>query len=185
MSKAKTLNWNDKLALIDYYKPDDQTICKTFGVTQDELDTARAMKQNGTFTPTKDIDYSSYSNMFSGDNVTSTTKPEVTSSTSSTVKLPTVDPKQPPQTATKASKVPKKRGRKGSKIQKAFVAIPNVPTEAETFANKNQVSIAVLRQSKRFDKNPELGSVKVKKDKETGNLMIWREKNEESTDTTC
>ena len=67
-----------------------------------------------------------------------------------------------------------KRGRKGNNITNAFAAIPSSPVSAETFATQHNVSIAVLRQSKRFDTTG-LGPVNVRKDKSAGTLMIWRE----------
>jgi hypothetical protein len=159
-----TFNWNDRLALIDHYKPTDEQACSTFGVTTEELKTAREMRTAGAFRASTTIDVNSYSNLFSGGK---TERPSATS-----VKKPKATK---PITATKTIKEPQKRGRKGDKIAKAFASIPNTPTPIEQYANTSGVSVAVLRQSKRFDKSPELGNVCVKKDKETKNLMIWRE----------
>jgi len=172
MANVKSLTWNDRLALIDHFKPSDEKICSVFEVTQLELDTARRMMSTGTLLPTKNIDVMSYSGMFVTGSATATTKP-INKSSISTIKK-TADSIQP-ETATKQSKIPQKRGRKGDKIAIAFEAIPETPINAETFAADHAVSIAVLRQSKRFDKSPELGTVKVKKDKASGDLMIWRE----------
>ena len=164
MAKS-SLNWNDRLALIKKYSPSDDAICTAFGVTSDELQTARDMEAAGTFIATADLDVDSYADLFGGikaakgDDVESITKPETG---------------QPAQTSTKKTTAPKKRGRKGDNIVKAFTAIPAVATSAEDFASTHGVSLAVLRQSKRFD-NTGLGTVRVKKDKETKQLMIWRE----------
>ena len=177
MSKAKTLTWNDRIALIDHYKPSDEVVLHTFDVTQDELDAVRSMRSNGTFIPTKDIDYQSYINMFTQDFTQSIPSTKHSKNFTST----SIEQPDYPQSATKKIKTPQKRGRKGSKISNAFVAIPHTPTDAESFANTNKVSIAVLRQSKRFDKHIDLGTVRVKKDKSTGKLMIWREQTIENT----
>lgn len=162
MSKSKTLTWNDRFALIDHFKPSDDQACTAFGVTDKELSAARGMLAAGALTPTQNIDAKSYSKLF---NTGSTTisKP---STTSTSVK---------PATATKSIKVPKKRGRKGDKIITAFKAIPSAPTSVDTFAKDNNVSVAVLRQSKRFDKSGVSGQVRVKKDKGSNTLMIWRD----------
>lgn len=173
MSKSKSLGWNDRLALINHFKPTDKQACSTFGVSQEELNTARDLMAAGTFRPTPDIDFKSYESMFASDSTTST-KTEKKSGATSTKKPDGGDNK--PVTATKKTKEPKKRGRKGDKIANAFAAIPTTPTPAEDFAQKHGVSLAVLRQSKRFDKHPDLGNVKVKKDKETKQLMISRVK---------
>lgn len=177
MSKSKTMSWNDRFALLDHYKPTDDQACGAFGVTQDELKTAREMRSAGAFTATPDIDVKSYSNLFSAAAPASADSTPSTKSTRRSTSTSTVKPstKGKPQTATKKTKEPKKRGRKGDNIAKAFEAIPADPTPVDTFANDHGVSVAVLRQSKRFDKSPELGSVRVKKDKESKTLMIWRE----------
>lgn len=192
MSNSKTLSWNDRFALLDHFKPSDADACSAFGVTQSELDTARDMRTAGAFTASPDVDVASYSTMF-GIQAAPKTASASTSSTSATPsKSSTTTTKAKksgatsitktgksggakPETATKKVKEPKKRGRKGDKIANAFAAIPASPTPVEAFASSNNVSLAVLRQSKRFDPNPDLGTVHVKKDKESGTLMIWRE----------
>ncbi len=158
MSKTKieSLGWNQRFALIDHYNPTDVAICTAFGVTAGELQTARQMRTAGTFTPATDLDVEKYGNVFEG--ATIHTRPDA-------------DTK--PETATKRVKEAKKRGRKGDKIQAAFTAIPAGPVSAQQFAKQHNVSLAVLRQSKRFDKT-DLGTVRVKMDKNKA-LMIWRE----------
>lgn len=169
MSK-KSLGWSDRLALINHFKPDDKKACSAFGVSQEELNTARDLMAAGTFKPTPDLDFKSYESMFTSSSAAPTEK----KSSAISIKKPDGDTK--PVTATKKTKEPKKRGRKGDKIATAFTSIPSTPTPAEDFAQKYGVSLAVLRQSKRFDKQPDLGVVKVKKDKDTKQLMVWREK---------
>jgi hypothetical protein len=173
MSKT-SLTWNQRLSLIDHFKPDDKVACAALGVSQSELTTARAIQQTaGTFAPAKDMDFGAYEGLFKNAEapVASVSKsPGKTKPTSIT--KPTT---AAPLSATKSTSIPKKRGRKGNNIAKAFESIPATATAAEDFASEHGVSVAVLRQSKRFDKSPEMGTVHVKKDKETKTLMIWRE----------
>lgn len=163
---AKTnLNWNQRFALIDHYKPTDAQICTAFDVEQKELDTARSLRNAGQFIASSNLDVESYSSLFAAPT------PTVTS-----VATPKSDA---PLTATKAIKVPKKRGRKGDKIKNAFAAIPTDATPAEDFAVNHGVSLTVLRQGKRFDPQPGTGKVHVKKvaqDSGEKVLCIWRDK---------
>lgn len=166
---SKSLTWNERLALLDHFQPTDEIACTALGITQNDLNAARQMRKIGDLVPSINIDYSSYSSLFTmTGTATATTKP-----TKET--MVKAESTQPPQSASKKIKEPQKRGRKGDKISAAFAAIPTEPTNATTFAESHAVSIAVLRQSKRFDKFPELGNVKVAKDKDSGDLMIWRE----------
>jgi len=168
---SKSLTWNDRLALLAHFKPTDEVACSALGVSQTELNAARQMLSSGVLVPSTNVDYSSYSSLFlTTGTVTTTSRP-----TKETVMKP--EENLPPQSATKKVKEPQKRGRKGDKITAAFAAIPAEPVKAESFAENHSVSLAVLRQSKRFDKHPELGAVKVAKDKTSGDLMIWRESN--------
>jgi len=151
--KAETLTWNQCFALIDHYKPNDNTICSVLGVSADELQTARQMRSTGLFTAATNIDVEKYKNLF----------PTATVHT-----RPSTEPGTSPRV-----KIAKKRGRKGNKIQNAFLAVPAQPVPAEEFAEKNNVALSVLRQSKRFDKTG-LGPVNVRMNRETKVLMIWR-----------
>lgn len=188
---STTLSWNDRLRLIDHYKPADAVACSAFGVSADELDTAREMAKSGTFTPTKDLDVKSYASLFANANIESpaptgegestvrVTEASTSTSKTKTRKASATSTKRAtgkPETATKPVKEPKKRGRKGTNIESAYSKIPVKPTDVDAFAQKYGVSVNVLRQSKRFDRCPEKGPVRVKKDKESGKLMIWREK---------
>jgi hypothetical protein len=168
---------------MEHFNPPDAEITKAFNVTQDELDTARQLQQMGTFTPTPNLDFDAYANKFSTQHIddTSNEKPSTATSFKSPIGIG-VDilnrtsiqkPKsnKTPQTATKT---PGKRGRKGNNIATAFGAIPSTPVAIEQFASEHNVSIAVLRQSRRFDRFPETGKVYVRKDKTSGNLMVWR-----------
>ena len=170
-NKSTSLSWSDRLALIKAYKPSDETICRALNVTPDELNTAREMEANGHFVATKDLDVAAYNTLFQEDSITI---PKSSTGGSESISTPTSS--QPPATATKIISVPKKRGRKGDNILRAFSAIPETPTGAIPFATQHSVSLAVLRQAKRFDKTSDVGTVRVKKDKATKELMIWREK---------
>lgn len=172
MSKTKQTvsGWTNRFALIDHYKPTDEQACSAFGVSKDELNTARDMRSKGKFQDNPSIDVNAYASLFSGKQETGSSEKKSTSSTHTKPKTT-----EKPETATRAVKEPKKRGRKGDKISKAFQSIPSAPTPVEEFAQQHNVSIAVLRQSRRFDSTGLPGAVKVKKDKETKQLMIWRE----------
>jgi len=173
-TNVNELNWSDRFALIDKFKPADETVCSALDVTQDELDTARDLRAAGNFKAASDIDPSDFAAVLSvpapkkaapkEKPATTHTKPKSKKATAT-----------PPSTATKPVKVPKKRGRKGSKIANAFMAVPAVPVSADAFITEHSVSLAVLRQARRFDKSGLAGAVRVKQDKETKTLMVWRE----------
>lgn len=169
-NKSTSLSWSDRLALIKAYNPSDATICRALSITPDELSTARDMEANGHFVATKDLDVSAYSDLFQDESIS---VPNTSIGGATSISRPTSV--QPPATATKVIAAPKKRGRKGDNILKAFTAIPTTPTGAIPFAADHSVSLAVLRQAKRFDRTVGAGTVRVKKDKTTKELMIWRE----------
>ncbi len=171
--KGKTFTWNDRLTLINHYKPTDEQACEAFNISQSELDVARNQLKSGVFSLSSNLDVSSYDSLFAN---TSTDTSTVTTTKAPTRTKPTVtSTKVAPETATAKVREKAKRGRKGDKIIKAFSEIPAAPTPAEDFAKQYGVSIAVLRQSKRFDPTENTGTVKVKKDKTSKTLMIWRE----------
>ena len=174
---SKRLQWGERLKLIDHYQVGDAEACEVFGVELEELSAARGMQIHGNQFPVReDLDIESYRNLFSGTNVTAAVKPTAKSAQKPDKTPPSTSTViRKPETATKKTPVIKKRGRNGDKIVNAFRAIPHdSPTDAEQFANQHNVSIAVLRQSKRFDKVGG-GVVHVKKDKGTKTLMIWRD----------
>lgn len=186
MSTSKALSWNDRFALIDKYQPSDEQACNVFQVTQEELDAARTMRDSGTMMSATNIDVDAYHSWFeSNDDKTSTSTTHGSSNTSKGKSTKTSTPKDgsgdksSAQSATKkqrsTSTSTKSPGRRGSKIAQAFGSLSSEAVDAEEFANTHGVSIAVLRQSKRFDKYPEQGKVRVEKDKQAGKLKIWRE----------
>ena len=154
------LSWSDRLALIEHFKPSDEVICTTFNVTPKELKVMRGLQTVGTVVPTANLNIAAYADIFDAEPVVISI-PEPT---------PTVI--TAPQTATRKTK---KRGRKGSNITTAFEAITTTPVPVETFLAEFKVSLPVIRQSARFDPTPELGKVRVKQNKETKILMVWRE----------
>lgn len=158
-----TLSWGERFALIDAFKPADEVVCATFNVTGDELATARELLQAGTFRVSASLDTEKYTGIF---NIDATALAVTPQTTATVVRQPT--------TATKAVKQPKKRGRKGSRIVDALAAVTETPIPVDEFIKTHGVSLAVLRQSKRFDTSGQ-GTVCVKKDKTTKVLSIWRE----------
>lgn len=172
-----TMSWADRFALIDHYKPSDEAILTTFNLTSDELSTVRQMRASGTFAANPTLDVSRYAGVFSNSTstVTAVAAPTVAKSKgTSTVHIK-------PETASKKVKEPQKRGRKGSKIQNALAAVPMSPVPVEAFMAQCGVSLAVLRQSKRFLEKLDaatqasIGKINVRQNKESKQLMIWRE----------
>lgn len=181
MSKGTNLSWNDRLTLIDHFKPSTQKAAEAFGVSNEEVTVAMDLRKKGQFPANPQLDVASYSSLFaSADAEDETTGGGGTDgvSTVTSVKAPsrksTVTSTKAPESASAPTREAKKRGRKGDNIFKAFSSIPATPVPAEEFAKEYGVSLAVLRQSFRFDKVGG-GSVRVKKDKATKTLMIWRE----------
>ncbi len=184
---ATDMSWNDKLALIEKYHPSEELICDTFGITMNELKTAMKLKDAGTFAPTEDLDIDQYDKLFWEDRekaVTLSQDPVYQMSELPRVLLPLPKPvKIPAETATKkvVIKVPKKRGRKGDKIALALFQVTEIPEPALEFAQAHNISLAVLKQAKRFMVNMSdwdrelLGKIFVKQDKETKIQMVWRE----------
>lgn len=188
MSKHKlTLSWSDRFAVIDRFNPTDSQACAAFGVTQDELDTARDLRAAGTFIASPNLDTSKFSNIFAVSNLPSTNttrgtihmNPNAKTSTATTHSI--ADNTSLPETASKPTKKPMKRGRKGDKILKALQSVPTVQMPVDQFIQQSGVSLAVLRQSKRFvakfdpSQAQSIGKINVRQDKATKKLMIWRE----------
>jgi hypothetical protein len=175
---SKILSWGDRFALIDHFKPSDESICKAFRLSKDELDTARQLRVQGTFVANAHLDCSKYATMFTGD-----ATPTTTTHTPAPVKQTTATVHDKPESSSKKAKVPQKRGRKGDKITQALLAVPANPTTVDGFIKQHGISLAVLRQSKRFIEKMEpavatgIGTVHVRQDKSTKQLMIWRELN--------
>jgi hypothetical protein len=172
--QCNVTSWGDRFALIDQFSPTDDAIRTVFGLTQDELDTARTLRNAGTFAASKNLNTKQYAHVFSS------TQPKGTL-TMDTPKIPTATTHAKPETASKPVKAPKKRGRKGDKIFKALAAVSTTPSSVDTFIAQHDVSLAVLRQAKRFVASLDaaqaqtIGKINVRQDKTTKKLMIWRE----------
>lgn len=169
------LSWSDRFSIIavatqQMPEIDNSIICKVFGVDDEELAIASECFADGIFKPNPNIDAEFYLPFFKGET------PEFPDTPSRVRTLPEVVSKaiDPAERQLFANKPKQRTGRKGSNISRAFSAIPTEPVPAEEFAAKHRVSMAVLRQYKRFDKAGR-GQVNVRKDKATGVIMIWRE----------
>lgn len=150
------LSWGQRFALVDHYNLDDGRASQVFGVSANEYQVAKNLRQQNVYPVDGTFDVSKFADHFN----------------------PQATPKATKKTATSHVRTdgqqPKKRGRKGDKILKAFRAITAQKVNAEQFAKQHGVSLAVLRQGLRFDKTGITGKVRVKKD--NGVLMVWREK---------
>jgi hypothetical protein len=192
MNDMKTMSWNDRFALIDKFNPTDAFICAAFNCTVGELAVARKLRAAGSLAPSTDTDTEQYAEEFNNPQSTPSDVgigiQPMTSPTGQIFKItPTAPPEipQPQETATKRSlvKVPKKRGRKGDKIIQALLNVTTTPVPVSDFIVEYDVSLAVLRQSKRFitaldaATAEKIGKVIVKQDKDTKVLMIWKENN--------
>jgi len=164
MSKQSVdaLSWGQRFALIDAYQPNDEQICQAFHLAPEELNSARDLRTQGTFKVDTTLNVEAYKSVFQGE----TKAASVTQHTA---------PRSATKKAVTATNSTKRTGKKGNKILSAFTAVPSTPVSIEKFATEHNVSVAVLRQSKRFDNTGVSGEVKVKKNKESGQLMIWRE----------
>jgi hypothetical protein len=171
---SKIISWSDRFALIDHYTPSDAAICAAFNLTQAELDTARNLRAQGTFVANANLDVAKFDSLFAA--TTPATQPAAMP-----VKTPTATVHSRPESATKQPKVPQKRGRKGNKITTALQAVPTTPMPVEMFIQQHGVSLAVLRQAKRFvealpaTEASTIGTVHVRQDRATKQLMIWKD----------
>jgi hypothetical protein len=172
----KILSWPDRFALIDHYSPPDSVICATFNLSQAELETARQLRGQGMFSANARLDVTKYADMFSAGAapIAKPTPVVPTPSVAATVHTR-------PESATRQPKIPQKRGRKGNKITTALQSVPTNPIPVNQFITQHGVSLAVLRQAKRFVEKMDqadavqVGTVHVRQDKATKQLMIWRE----------
>ena len=168
----KILSWADRLALIDHYAPTDDAICRAFNLTPNELSTARNLRSQGTFVANPNFDVGRYSTLF--DQTSAPAVPLV----ARTAKIGGATMHTRPESATKQPHVPQKRGRKGTKIIDALRAVPTVAVPVLQFSQEHGVSVAVLRQAKRFIEGApdaaQIGTIVVKQDKASKELMIWR-----------
>lgn len=187
MTNKMYMSWGDRFAVIDRFAPSDEQIRAAFNVTQDELDTARSLREAGTFVANKNLDTSKYTNVFSSSDFRNHTTRGISTSMTAPTKAPTAtthtmpEAVAKPETASKPVKQPQKRGRKGDKILKALQSVPSTQMPVDAFMQQHDVSLAVLRQAKRFVAGLDpaqaqaIGKINVRQDKATKTLMIWRE----------
>lgn len=147
MKLSSTLSWADKLVLVQRFELSEVEACNAFGVTRQELVVAKDLQTRGVFAPNDTLNTAIYSDFF--------------------VKLRSGELEH-------LQKTFKPKGARPSKITMAFEAITNRPQKVDEIIEKHGVSLAVLRQSKRFDKG-NVGQIHIRKDKETGELMVWRD----------
>lgn len=180
MSKV-VMSWADRFAMIDHYNPSDSQICTTYGLSQDELDTARTLRAAGSMRASRNMDVSKYGDIFSAPTGTFPTNGESQTTIRNARNLGGTTTHAMPETASRRIKPPQKRGRKGDKITRALQAVPLTRVSVEEFMAQHDVSLAVLRQSKRFiekldaETQTQIGKINVRQDKESKTLMIWRE----------
>lgn len=168
------LNWPQRFAVIEHYGPSVEQICRTFGISQSEFEVVCQLRQAGAFKNLdRSFDAAKHRDVF-GINRPQQKMSVLPAAPNQATKAPTVK-----RIVQRVVDTPK-RGRQGSKIVDALRAVPLQPVDANTFSQQYDVSIAVLRQSKRFlEKLPEnerreIGTVVVKQDRNNKQLMIWR-----------
>lgn len=163
------LSWADRFGIMAKMetKPSDEDICRVFKVSPDELSSARQCLSEGVFRVNAHVNHEFYELFFKGQT------PEFPKAVQRTRVLPLPPDNEERRLFASQNKTVRPRGRKSNNIDLAFKAIPSTPTDVEKFAEKNRVSVAVLRQHKRFDKYP--GTVYVRKNKDTGVTEVWRE----------
>ena len=163
------LSWADRFGIVSAMevKPSDADICRVFKVTPDELVTAQQLFADGIIKVNPRINHQFYELFFKGET------PEFPKTVQRTRSLPLPPDNEERRLFASQNKTVRPRGRKSNNIDLAFKAIPTSPVDVEKFAEKNHVSVAVLRQHKRFDKYP--GTVFVRKNKDTGVTEVWRD----------
>lgn len=173
------LSWSDRFTIIQMANASsdveltNEQICSTFGVDSEELAVALECFEDGIFKTNNNKDYSPYLPLFEGKDIQLVDDREPRQRTLPEIVVEALTPEERQLFASK-----RKTGRKGNNITRAFKAVPHEPVPVDEFSAKHNVSVAVLRQYKRFDKTGG-ARVYVRKDKETGVIMIWREKEEE------
>lgn len=163
------LSWADRFGIVNNMDeaPSDTDICRVFKVSEDELVQARSLLDRGVLRTNPRVNHEFYSLFFKGQT------PEFPKVTARTRVLPLPPDNEERRLFASQNKTVRPRGRKSNNIDLAFKAIPTTACDVEKFAEKHRVSVAVLRQHKRFDKYP--GTVFVRKNKDTGITEVWRE----------
>lgn len=163
------LTWPEKLAVINHFSLAQDRAATVFGNTSAEIGAAIAMRDSGQMQAATGLDMTKFSYLMSSD-------------------APSADAGS---VATTHARTPQKRGRKGTKIAIALKNVPLMAQPINEFIATHNVSLAVLRQSKRFIKGltaedqAAIGNIIVRKDRDRDVLMIWREMPEPKTTATA
>lgn len=166
------LSWADRFGILHKmsFVPKDDDICRIFRVDANELHLARICLRDHVFRVNTRIHGEFYERLFKGEevefppfrNTRERTYPEFS------------EEDRVLFASRREEQKSKQKVRRSNNIDIAFKNIPTEPTPVEPFAEKYRVSIAVLRQHKRFDK-VQTGPVYVRKNKDTGVIEIWRD----------
>lgn len=167
-----SLSWTARLTIIERYDLTDAESVTNFGVSLEELNMAKEFKEDGVFKTDPTLDMEQYSTVLVRDSIANPKSQKAPTMNESETTAPTTKKPRKPSSAIKNPS--KKVGHKGTKIASAFTAIGLDPISVDTLITQTGVSLAVLRQARRFDKTGG-GPVRVRKDKTTGALMVWRE----------
>lgn len=166
------LSWADRFGILHKMPqlPTDDEICRVFRVDYNELHLARICLRDRVFRVNTQINSELYERLFNGEEVEFPPFPSQRTRT-----YPEFNEEDRVLFASRREeKKAKQKVRRSNNIDIAFKNVPTVPTPVEPFAEKYRVSVAVLRQHKRFDK-VQTGPVFVRKNKETGVIEIWRD----------
>lgn len=166
-------DWPQTLCLIEHFQLSDELSHKLLGTTAEGLAEARLLQQSGAFADPVGFNPAKHHSEVFG-TIRKHIKTDAKAATKSEVRSPTK------RVATKGSvPTPRPTGSNG-KIATAFKLVPEDPVLASEFCIANDISLAVLRQSRRFissmdeDVQEQIGTIFVRQDKVTKELMVWR-----------
>lgn len=148
MRLQSTLSWGDRLTLIKEYQLVPTEACTAFGINEGQLRSAIKLRDRGIFDTNESLNTELYRDYF-----TKLRNGEFENS----------------------SKVFRPKTSRPSKIVDAFKSITETPQPVESIIDRFGISLAVLRQSKRFDKSETPGMIRIRKDKNSGQIMVWRD----------
>lgn len=181
--EISSLRWSQRFALMDHYDLDDKAACDAFGITESQLKAAHELRSQGMVEADQTFPVNDYRHLFVEEEQTATPtragfgfaglvgqligEPPAITRKHGTGRVHKISGTAGSSSASQ----PKQRGRRGTKIAEAFLAIPSQPVLLDEFLATHNVSINVLRQSRRFDTTGR-GPVNIKKI--NGQQMIWR-----------
>lgn len=149
MRLQSTLSWADRLTLIREYQLQPTEACTAFGVNEGQLKAAIKLQSRGIFDTNDSLNPEVFREYF-----TKLRSGEFTGNSTKTFRPKTSRP---------------------SKIVDAFKSITEAPQPVDEVISRFGISLAVLRQSKRFDKSDTPGTIRIRKDKDSGQMMVWRD----------